>query len=84
MAHSSRSFLTGVRLGPGCKLPRTPAVFERKVRWRKLDGMDEATMPSSRDNYTSAVENVEAVESMFEEDIELGHMRKLTDAEAEK
>eukprot|EP00973_Karenia_brevis_P063463 8820144-Karenia_brevis.AAC.1 len=63
MSHSSRSFRTGVRLGPGCKLPRTPAIFERKVRWRKLDGMDEAVMPASRDNYTSAVENVTAVEA---------------------
>eukprot|EP00973_Karenia_brevis_P061099 8497194-Karenia_brevis.AAC.1 len=41
-------------------------------------------MPSSWDNYTSAVENVKAVEAMFEEDIELGHMRKLTDAEADR
>eukprot|EP00973_Karenia_brevis_P012546 1703440-Karenia_brevis.AAC.1 len=63
MAQSSRSFLSGVRLGPGCKLPRTPSVFERKVRWRRLDGMDDNDMPSSKENYSSALENVAAVEA---------------------
>eukprot|EP00973_Karenia_brevis_P084342 11705788-Karenia_brevis.AAC.1 len=84
MAQSTRSFLTGVRLGPGCKLPRTPAVFERKTRWRKLDGMDDVEMPSSREKYSSAIENVAAVEAMFKEDVELGHMRMLSDSEALK
>eukprot|EP00973_Karenia_brevis_P088241 12235726-Karenia_brevis.AAC.1 len=84
MAQSTRSFLTGVRLGPGCKLPRTPAVFERKTRWRKLDGMDDVEMPSSRENYSSAIENIAAVEAMFKEDVERGHMRMLSDSEALK
>ena len=30
-------FATGVRVGAGCRLLRTPAVFERKLKWRNLD-----------------------------------------------
>ncbi|CAE7438573.1 unnamed protein product [Symbiodinium sp. CCMP2592] len=34
---SSVSFAKGVRLGPGATLPRVPAVFEKKEKWRKYD-----------------------------------------------
>eukprot|EP00973_Karenia_brevis_P048947 6788527-Karenia_brevis.AAC.1 len=41
-------------------------------------------MPSSRENHSSAIENVAAVEAMFKDDVELGHMRMLSDSEASK
>eukprot|EP00973_Karenia_brevis_P068290 9500157-Karenia_brevis.AAC.1 len=44
--------------------------------------MDDNEMPSSKENYSSALENVSAVEAMFEEDVELGHMRLLSDEKA--
>eukprot|EP00973_Karenia_brevis_P077343 10745242-Karenia_brevis.AAC.1 len=33
-ANLKHSFRTGVRLGPGVVMPRVPALFNRKVRWR--------------------------------------------------
>ena len=34
---STWSYLKGVPVGVGVRLPRTPAVFERKCKWRTLD-----------------------------------------------
>jgi hypothetical protein len=32
---SRRSFARGVRVGPGAKLLRVPAVFDKKLKWRQ-------------------------------------------------
>ena len=48
---SSWSFERGVPIGVGIKMPRVPAVYERKLTWRSLD--DTAFEPD-RDNYKSA------------------------------
>ena len=37
MSESSWSFAKGTPIGIGVKMPRVPAVFERKVRWRRYD-----------------------------------------------
>ncbi len=61
--HAMDHFGRGVRLGVGVKLPRTPAVYSRKRRWRlegqgdptfDLAGEREALGEDWRDNYVSA------------------------------
>ena len=55
LVEGEASALKGVRVGPGATLPRTPAVFERKVKWKKYDDLDtEDGLPQSRGNYPSA------------------------------
>eukprot|EP00972_Heterocapsa_arctica_P009923 1460062-Heterocapsa_arctica.AAC.1 len=50
--------MVGVPVGVGRRLLRTPAVWDRKVRWRKLD--DSGQDPYwQKDNYRSASENKE-------------------------
>eukprot|EP00973_Karenia_brevis_P055905 7776405-Karenia_brevis.AAC.1 len=63
-------------------MPRVLALFDRKVRWRKYDGLDSDELPVSQDNYSSAVDHVAEVEQMFQEDLKEGHMRWLSDKEA--
>ena len=46
---SSVPFAKGVRLGAGSRLPRVPAVFERKEKWRKY--AEEDTDDQVRENY---------------------------------
>eukprot|EP00973_Karenia_brevis_P014954 2040467-Karenia_brevis.AAC.1 len=65
-------------------MPRNPALFDRKKRWRRYDDMDDEVNPESKSNYVSAVDHVKEVEEMFEEDVRIGHMRKLANAEAER
>eukprot|EP00973_Karenia_brevis_P035850 4947209-Karenia_brevis.AAC.1 len=63
-------------------MPRVPALFNRKVRWRKYDGMDSDDLPLSKDNYSSAVEHIKEVEEMFRQDVKEGHMRWLSDQQS--
>ena len=42
---SSVSFAKEVRLGPGVRLPRVPAVFEKKDKWRQHDESENMTRP---------------------------------------
>ena len=37
VASRAHSYASGVRLGVGVKLPRTPAVFKKKTHWRRYD-----------------------------------------------
>ena len=76
------SFTTGVNIGVLIPSPRTPAVFERKVKFRKYDEDDPDVGPSSKENYKSVGDNLEAIRSQFEEEAAMGHMRKVTNAEA--
>ncbi len=57
-------FAKGVRIGVGTKMPRTPAVYSRKRRWRlpgqadldfDIEGERESLGDEWRDNYQSAV-----------------------------
>ena len=60
--------LVGVRVGVGARLPRTPAVWDRKTRWRKLD--DDGEDPYwHKDNYRSATLNADRLRGDFEEQL---------------
>ena len=75
-------FVSGVNLGVTEPLPRTPAVFEEKVRW-SLDlptGVAEDEVP----NYVSVVGHEEAVEELFRAEAALGWMEEFSDEEARR
>ena len=76
------SFCTGIRVGVGCKLPRAPAVFERKVKWASYD--DQAGDPMGKDNYISATLAKDALTKQFEAEEVEGKMIVVTDEVAEK
>eukprot|EP00973_Karenia_brevis_P002857 387947-Karenia_brevis.AAC.1 len=46
--------------------------------------MDDEMNPESKSNYVSALQHVKEVEEMFEQDVLVGHMRKLSNLEAER
>ena len=62
---AKHSYATGVPVGMGEKMPRTPSVFERKVKWRKYD---ETEPCFEAQNYASAVEAGEMLEQQFKEE----------------
>ena len=57
----------GVKIGADCKLPRTPAVFARKTKW-KLNAEDVSPKEWKK-NYKSARDNVEEVKKIFKEQL---------------
>jgi hypothetical protein len=77
----NESFTLGVSLGPGSKLPRTPAVFERKTRWKNYDETQEI---HDNSNYLSAASPGmdKILEAQFREEEELGMMVQTTYHEA--
>ncbi len=82
-------FARGVRLGVGTRLPRTPAVYARKTRWRmaeqaSADFNDEVSTESVwRENYRSAKQCAEAVERQLEKHHGRGLARKVAAERAE-
>ena len=62
IASASASFVTGVPIGVDRRMPRTPAVYERKRRWRPLD---ESIFVGHKDNYSSAVDAADQLETQF-------------------
>ncbi|CAE8658280.1 unnamed protein product, partial [Polarella glacialis] len=79
---SSRSFSKGVTLGILGKLPRVPAVFDKKERWRTYP--EEEGEPGDGDNYVSARDNLDSIKKQFEEERALGAMREVLEVEARK
>ena len=77
---SSVSFAKGVTLGVRGRMPRVPAVFERRTRWRKYEAQEEA--PHDKENYTSARCQLSQIEAQFREEAELGAMREVDEADA--
>lgn len=73
------SFATGVPVGYKMSLPRNPALYEEKVRWKKYDEMEEA---ESKDNYSTAT--TEILETQFEEERKAGRMEVTTYEQALK
>ena len=57
----------GVKIGADCQLPRTPAVFEAKRRW-KLDYMEKSSEEAWGENYGSAKMNPGVLEEQFKTD----------------
>ncbi|CAL1153097.1 unnamed protein product, partial [Cladocopium goreaui] len=70
------SFAAGVSLGVNQKMPRTPAVFEKKCKWRAYDGETTAA-DVFRNNYPGAAENAKAIEAQFVEEAKLGDLRQV-------
>ena len=72
------TFRTGVPLGVQ-GMPRVPAVFEAKEKWRKYE---EVPWPSDKENYLSAAENAVAVQGQFRKEEALGAMVEVDEEEA--
>ena len=77
-ASVKHSFATGVPVGVG-GLPRTPAVYERKKKWRTLDASD---FSPQRENYSSAIGHEETLEQQFKEEELVGMCYKVSNEEA--
>ena len=59
------------------KLPRTPAVFDRKVKWRMMEPVDSMHQ-GWQSNYPSLDEHVDLVQSQFEAEKVEGMMLDMT------
>ena len=70
----------GTPLGVDEDLPRTPEVFEQKLKWSLGEPGDEATTETG--NYSSLEPYVVQVEALFREEAAEGWMVVLTDEEA--
>ncbi|CAE8640253.1 unnamed protein product [Polarella glacialis] len=69
------SYAEGVPVGFQEKMPRVPAVFRRKIRWRKVN---EACLNTDMDNYSSAALAGDALRKSFVEESKLGMMFETT------
>ena len=83
------NFCGGVRVGVGTKMPRTPAVFARKRRWR-LEGQSDRLAWESpsvstvwQENYRSAKEQFKEIEKQLEEAHEKDWALRLSQLEAQ-
>ena len=72
----------GVPLGVDMEMPRTPAVFDEKTKWKfdHLDGEPDRAVLS----YTSTLCFEEKIEALFREEEKLGWMVEMRDEDAEK
>ena len=80
---ASDSFAQGVRIGVNTILPRTPAVFEPKTKWRNYEGELEADLYMCS-NYPTAIVNADVLEQQFEEEEKLGAMVKMPQVAAQE
>ena len=78
-AESPFSFVAGPPVGVGVKMPRVPAVFEKKDRWRKLD---ETEFTHEVANYRSFIGAEDETEAQFAEEESLGMMYQLKHVDA--
>ena len=76
---SKESFAKGVPVGVDVRLPRTPAVFERKRRWRRYDDSEPVL---EKENYKSILGNEAQIRAQFEEEKALGMMFDVPDRTA--
>eukprot|EP00973_Karenia_brevis_P021484 2953268-Karenia_brevis.AAC.1 len=65
-------------------MPRNPALFDRETRWPRYGNMDDEVDPESKSDYVSAGDYAKEAEEMFEQDVQMGHMRKLPKSDAER
>ena len=74
------SFAKGVRVGAGMTMPRTPAVYEERIKWRLKEVVDDEAdwVNVWRDNYSSAIENAARLKIEVEEEVKAGRMVMLT------
>ena len=79
---SSVSFAKGVTIGIKGRMPRVPAVFDRRTRWRKYE--EQAEAPHDKENYSSAGGQLVQIEEQFKEEERLGAMREVDETAARK
>ena len=82
LTEGKENFATGVRVGFRERLPRTPAVYERTVRWRKYDQEDFAL--ALKANYKSTFGLEQTIEEQYAEEERLGMMMRLPLSEARR
>ena len=84
-------FSQGVRVGPSVRMPRLPALYKPKRKWRLAAQTDpsnyleeEASWPEScwRSNYPSLSEHTERVKKVLEDQTSRGQLIKLSEDEA--
>ena len=86
------SFAAGVRVGPGARLPRLPALYFRKKKWRpprQADPLDyAASSPDAeaawRRNYSSLSEFSQKVVEVLEDQSRRGQVIVLSEQEARR
>jgi len=78
------SFAAGVPLGYRMSLPRTPAVWERKAKWRSYEDDLFRHVHEAKRNYVSAREHVADVRAQFIEEAEAGRMQRVSLAAAQE
>ena len=88
-ARGMAQFATGVRLGVGAKMPRTPAVYQRKTRWRLESQSTASHEPSEvaavwRENYPSAKLHSDEIEKQVEDHVVRGLALKVSPQKAEE
>ena len=73
----------GVRLGVDLEMPRTPAVYEEKVKWT-VDATDEIMRDMLAENYESAEENAEDIARQVLHEVEIGAIVRMMEHEARR
>ena len=85
-------FASGVRAGPGARLPRLPALYARKKRWRlpkQMDPLDYLEDHSANDavwrlNYSSLEEHSDSVLEVLVDQANRGQVLRLSEEEARR
>lgn len=83
-AEALDTYATGVRLGYMQRMPRTPAVFTAKAKWRLKYEAHEAAAEDWTPNYKSARERLGFLEAKVKEDVAAGRMITTTVGAARK
>ena len=80
------TYAMGVKVGADVQLPRTPAIYLEKQKWRLPElPEDEANWGEVvRDNYVSASDNLDQLRKEIMEELQACRMVKMTLAEARK
>eukprot|EP00971_Amphidinium_carterae_P122507 2425511-Amphidinium_carterae.1 len=79
MASARESYSTGVPVGTEKPLPRVPAVYSRKMRWRTLD---DTLFQDDMANYRSTEGLEDVIEKQFLEEAVEGLMFRVSESEA--
>lgn len=72
---------SGVKIGVDMEMPRVPAVFEEKTKW-KVEATEEDMHEILSQNYSSADENAADIARQVREELELGTIKKTSLEEA--
>ena len=82
-------FADGVRVGVGCKMPRVPAMYSRKRKWKLKEQADpdgyqwyELARAADNKSQSSAGELDDAVEDQLEQSVTKGQAFRFTEEEA--